>query len=58
MRLSCLTPGLAIVIPAQAGIQCTLPTFLDCRLRGNDSGGVAGALGFHVLGMAHGAMDS
>ncbi|MBS0508756.1 MAG: hypothetical protein JSR53_15375 [Proteobacteria bacterium] len=43
MKLFFLTPSLAIVIPAQAGIQCTPPTLLDSRLRGND-GGVRSAM--------------
>ena len=39
MKLFFLTPGFAIVIPAQAGIQCTPATLLDSRLCGNDGGG-------------------
>ena len=34
MKLFFLTPTLAIVIPAQAGIQCPKPSPLDPRLRG------------------------
>ena len=40
-----MKPFFGIVIPAQAGIQCTPPTSLDSRLRGNDGGGALVALG-------------
>ena len=58
MKLPVTTPTLAIVIPAQAGIQRTPPSPLDSRLRGNDGGGVAVAPRFHRLRVAYGAMDN
>ena len=58
MQLFYPTPTLAIVIPAQAGIQRTPATLLDSRLRGNDGGGAAVAPRFHRLRVAHGAMDN
>ena len=58
MKLFFLTPTLAIVIPARAGIQCPPPTFLDSRLRGNDGEGASVAPRFHALRVAHGAMDN
>ncbi|MBS0506021.1 MAG: hypothetical protein JSR53_01425 [Proteobacteria bacterium] len=53
-----LAPAFAIVIPAQAGIQCPPATFLDSRLRGNDGGGATAAPGLHGLRAARGAMGS
>ncbi|MBS0509502.1 MAG: hypothetical protein JSR53_19190 [Proteobacteria bacterium] len=43
MKLFSRTPSLAIVIPAQAGIQCLPATLLDSRLRGNDGAGAVAA---------------
>ena len=52
-----LPPAFAIVIPAQAGIQCPPPTLLDSRLRGNDGGGAGAVPRFHALRVARNAMD-
>ncbi|MBS0509466.1 MAG: hypothetical protein JSR53_19005 [Proteobacteria bacterium] len=57
MKLFSCTPSLAIVIPAQAGIQCPPATLLDSRLRGNDGSGAAVAPWFHALRVARSAMD-
>ncbi|MBS0509444.1 MAG: hypothetical protein JSR53_18895 [Proteobacteria bacterium] len=57
MKRFFLTPALAIVIPAQAGIQCTPATSLDPRLRGDDGGGAGVAPRFHAPRPAHGAID-
>ncbi|MBS0507193.1 MAG: hypothetical protein JSR53_07415 [Proteobacteria bacterium] len=46
----------AIVIPAQAGIQCPTAALLDSRLRGNDGGGAGATPRFHALWVAQGAM--
>ena len=58
MKLFFLIPTLAIVIPAQAGIQCTPPTLLDFRLLGNDGGGASVALRFHALQVARSAVHN
>ncbi|MBS0508192.1 MAG: hypothetical protein JSR53_12505 [Proteobacteria bacterium] len=46
MKRFFLTATVAIVIPAQAGIQCPRPSPLDSRLRGNDGVARAGRPGF------------
>ena len=56
MKLFSCTPSFAIVIPAQAGIQCPPATLLDSRLRGND--GAAVAPWFYALRVARSAMDN
>ncbi|MBS0507968.1 MAG: hypothetical protein JSR53_11360 [Proteobacteria bacterium] len=58
MKLLVATATLAIVIPAQAGIQCPLATLLDSRLRGNDGGAVIVAPGFHRRRAARSPMDN
>lgn len=59
MKLFVLTPTFGIVIPAKAGSQCTSPTSLDSRLRGNDGGGTGVAPRFYELrGVAPCAMDN
>ncbi|MBS0508389.1 MAG: hypothetical protein JSR53_13505 [Proteobacteria bacterium] len=58
MNLFFLTSTLAIVIPAQAGIQCPPPSQLDSRLRGNDGGGAGVVPWVHRLRAARGAMDT
>ena len=58
MKPVSLAPTLALVIPAQAGIQCPPPTLLDSRLRGNDGGGAGVAPRFHAPRVARGAMDN